>query len=196
MDSEIRIIFILITLVILVIAIIIALVILILNMIRMRRDNADLLKEVDTALNDGHYRKMQKVMDEADQRLKKHRHIADLKDKDLQAYVEEKFWELKLFKNPDITLKDAALSLGMTQEKLKSVFGADSPLGYFSDFITDLRLAEACTLLKEKPIYTIEAVAKDAGFSSRKTFQTRFKEKFIMTPSEFRLSQSSPNEKD
>ena len=62
-------------------------------------------------------------------------------------------------------------------------------------FISNRTLQLAVTALPwDKNNYTIEAVAKDAGFSSRKTFQTRFKDKFGMTPSQYRLSKSSPHE--
>lgn len=173
---------------------IIALFILINIVLRMRHDNANLLNQVDKLLNSSHYRDMVSVMDEADQRLRMHRHITDMTDTELQAYVENQFRQKKLYTNPELTLKEAAMKLGVTQEKLRSLFGSDSPLGFFSEYIANLRLSEACYLLKTKNNYTIEAVAKEAGFSSRKTFQTRFKNKFGMTPSQYRLSQSSSNE--
>ena len=145
-------------------------------------------------LSSSHYRDMQNMMDEAGERLRIRRQIAEMTDDDLLDYVEDCFRQQKFYKNPRLTLKEVAMDLGITQVKLKSLFGADSALGYFSDYITDLRLSEACFLLKDKKNFTIEAVANEAGFASRKTFQTRFKEKFGMTPSQYRLSITSPNE--
>lgn len=173
---------------------IIALIILISIVLRMRHDNVNLLKQVDQLLNSCYYRDMVSVMDEAEERLKMHRRIADMTGAELQAYVEDSFRQKKLYTNPELTLKDAAMNLGITQEKLRSLFGADTALGFFSEYLANLRLSEACYLLKTNNNYTIEAVAAEAGFSSRKTFQTRFKNKFGMTPSQYRLSKSSPNE--
>lgn len=179
---------------ILVIVAVIALFILIHIVVRLRRDNVFLLRQVDSILGNNHTRDMQNMMEEAGERLKVHRQLAEMTDAQLQVYVEDSFRQKKFHTNPNLTMKEAAMNLGITQERLKTLFGAGRPLGFFSDFVANLRLFEACQLLKSKNNYTIEAVAKDAGFSSRKTFQTRFKDKFGMTPSQYRLSKSSPHE--
>ncbi len=42
----------------------------------------------------------------------------------------------------------------------------------------------------QKPFYKIESISQDSGFSSRKTFQTIFKKRIGMTPSEYRMAAS------
>lgn len=46
----------------------------------------------------------------------------------------------------------------------------------------------AAKILKEKPNYSIEAVAKECGISVRQTFYRLFQKKFGMTPVEYRSS--------
>lgn len=194
MDIAFRSILIQVLMAVLLIVAVITLLILIRIVLRLRRDNVFLLKQMESLLSSSHYREMQNILDEAGERMRMHGRVSEMTDDELQGYVEDIFRQKKLYKNPDLTLKEAAMRLGMTQARLKSLFGADSALGYFSDFITDLRLSEACRLLKSDNNYTIEAMAKEAGFSSRKTFQTRFKNKFGMTPSQYRISEANAYE--
>lgn len=48
------------------------------------------------------------------------------------------------------------------------------------------RILERGSLLKSHPEYTIEGICKDAGFSSRRTFQSIFKSRLGVSPSEYR----------
>jgi len=164
------------------------------NMQKMKKDNILLMQQLDTAIKNSHSLKLIATIEEADLRLQQHKQLTSMTDEELQFYIEDQFRKKKLYTDPHLSFKEAALSLGITQDRLRAQFGKDKPLGYFSDYVAELRLIEACQILKEKPIYTMEAVAKDAGFASRKTFQTRFKEKFNMTPSQYRLSTSVTNE--
>jgi AraC-like DNA-binding protein len=58
----------------------------------------------------------------------------------------------------------------------------------FTEFINEYRVAVAIELLKD-PAYsnlTIEAIALDCGFGSKKSFNTAFKKLTLLTPSEYR----------
>mgnify|MGYP002621990860 FL=1 len=53
-------------------------------------------------------------------------------------------------------------------------------------FISDCRLEYACRLLKEHPEMTIDEVSAQSGFTVRKSFSRSFKQKYALTPSEYR----------
>ena len=56
----------------------------------------------------------------------------------------------------------------------------------FSGYINNKRLDYSIHLLKDYKRYTIEAVATDSGFSNVRSFYRIFREKYGMTPSEYR----------
>jgi AraC-like DNA-binding protein len=53
-------------------------------------------------------------------------------------------------------------------------------------YLDYLRLLRALKLLKEKPLYGIEAVAEEAGFNSVRTLQRKIQEAIGITPGQFR----------
>lgn len=60
----------------------------------------------------------------------------------------------------------------------------------FNKYINDLRLEYAAKLLRDKPEYTIEAIAEECGLPIAQTFYRNFSDKFGVTPNDFRLSLS------
>ena len=58
--------------------------------------------------------------------------------------------------------------------------------GNISNFLNDARLFHSTKLLTEHPEMPIAEVALASGFSNRVVFSRNFKERFAMTPSEFR----------
>lgn len=60
----------------------------------------------------------------------------------------------------------------------------------FSEVINSYRVEEAKNLLIQKPNYSIEGIAFEAGFGSKATFNRVFKKHTGLTPSEY-LSQNS-----
>ena len=56
----------------------------------------------------------------------------------------------------------------------------------FSDFVTDAKLAAAARMLSEHPEMTIARVAECFGYYNMNYFNTLFKKRFLMTPSQYR----------
>lgn len=111
---------------------------------------------------------------------------ATLPDDDLMEWIDERMDQTRLFLQKDLTLKTAARELGLTQKRIREAVKHDERYGSFSEYLTRKRLAYACQLLQHKPYYSIDSVASDAGFRARKTFQTVFKARLGMTPSQYR----------
>ncbi len=53
-------------------------------------------------------------------------------------------------------------------------------------YISNLRVLAALRLLREKPNYSIAAIAEEAGFGNVRTMQRRIQEAIGMTPAEYR----------
>ena len=56
----------------------------------------------------------------------------------------------------------------------------------FSGYINSKRLDYSIHLLKDSQTYTVEAIAIDSGFGNVRSFYRIFREKYGMTPSEYR----------
>lgn len=93
--------------------------------------------------------------------------------------------------NPDFTVKQLCLELGMSHShlhrKINKLTGQSA-----GKFIRSIRLAKAKTLLLD-PEQTITAVAYDTGFRDTDYFFRVFKQVFDMTPGEFRKDNASDN---
>ena len=107
-------------------------------------------------------------------------------DAQLMAWLEERIQENPLYQQPDLDLKTMAETLGISQRRILRLLKNQPKYGSFSSFITEKRLEKACELLRLHPEYTIESISQDAGFPSRRTFQTVFKNRLGMSPSEYR----------
>ena len=82
--------------------------------------------------------------------------------------------------------------MGISRTRLFSIFRdilGTTP----NDFIQDMRLKEAATLLKEAPFLNVTEISEKVGFNSAQYFRRCFKEKYKMSPVAFRNS-SGPND--
>ena len=91
----------------------------------------------------------------------------------------------QLFLNPDLT-RDMILRLTPVGKNrispLLQAFAGEN----FNGYINSLRLEYSLVLLKDFKNYTVEAVAIDSGFNNVRTYQRIFREKYGMTPAEYR----------
>ena len=91
----------------------------------------------------------------------------------------------QLFLNPDLT-RDMILRLTPVGKNrispLLQAFAGEN----FNGYINSLRLEYSLVLLKDFENYTVEAVAIDSGFNNVRTYQRIFREKYGMTPAEYR----------
>ncbi len=94
----------------------------------------------------------------------------------------------KLYKDPDITLPGLAEKVELSHHLLSQLI--NDRLGKnFNTFINEYRVAEVCRML-ENPANRdkLLAIAYDAGFRSKSTFNAFFKKCTGKTPSEYRKS--------
>lgn len=98
----------------------------------------------------------------------------------LERLMEEK----KPFKNPDLTIGEVAIELDLPKARLSQLLN-DNYGQSFSVYINKYRVEEAQLLLKEKDLYTVEAIGYEVGFGSRSSFFATFKQMTGFTPKKF-----------
>ena len=98
-----------------------------------------------------------------------------------------KIIEKELFLDPNITLKEVAIELGIPKHILSQYL--NEKLGKsFSTYINELRIEKAKGFLQTKTYFTIESIGYESGFNSKSTFFTAFKKVTGQTPSEYQKS--------
>jgi len=111
---------------------------------------------------------------------------ADMNDGELMAWIDQEMDERQLYTDSNLTLKTMAKALGLTQKRLGELFKNNEKYASLGDYLNEKRLLLACRLLRENPNWTIEAVGKEAGFGSRRTFQMEMKRRLGITPLQYR----------
>ncbi|KAA3436610.1 helix-turn-helix domain-containing protein [Rufibacter hautae] len=112
-----------------------------------------------------------------------------LKEEEGQLYLEQllSFMETeKPYLSPTLTIQELADKLGVSKHHLSQII--NNRLGKnFYDFINQYRVAEAQLLLVDPKFrhFTNLAVAEEAGFNSKATFNAVFKKQTGKTPSEY-----------
>jgi AraC-like DNA-binding protein len=96
----------------------------------------------------------------------------------------------KLYLNNDLSLNELANKLNTNTTYLSKVINEISHQN-FSSFLNHYRIKEACKLLLDPQSrnLTIEGIALSAGFNSKSAFNTAFKKRMKITPSEYLILQ-------
>ena len=96
--------------------------------------------------------------------------------------------EQQLYTNCDIKRQDVAQQIGISDRHLHDCIKNNTGMS-FTEYLNTLRLSYSRELLaNEGKNFTIDAVALDSGFKSRSNFYHLFREKYGLTPEEFRKS--------
>ena len=74
----------------------------------------------------------------------------------------------------------------ISKERLGAAFAKGSPYGSIQGFLGEVRLQHAAKLLAEQPDLPIADVATQSGFASYVVFARNFKQRFALTPTDFR----------
>ena len=104
--------------------------------------------------------------------------------------------EEKPFTNANLTLHELANTLSITSHNLSQIINTQLKQNFF-DFINHYRIEEVKEALvdPEKQHYTLLAIALEAGFNSKSSFNSVFKKHTKMTPFEYKqmIIQESPH---
>lgn len=101
--------------------------------------------------------------------------------------IEEVLVKQQFYKRDDASLTSLADELGVTTHHLSQVLN-ESLMISFQDLIARYRVREACRLLRDESHaqVKIENVANLVGYNSKSAFNTAFKKRTGLTPSEYR----------
>lgn len=106
-------------------------------------------------------------------------------DMDLLTTLHDFLKEEGRFLDSGLTMEQIARQLSVRQKKLNATLQAlkgTTLVGY----VRDMRMEYACDLLKNHPEMKVEAVAMQSGYNTPRQFMRAFKEKYNITPSEYR----------
>lgn len=109
-----------------------------------------------------------------------------LYDNALVARVEDYIRQSQVFRKTGLTVSDLASQLEVPNHKLSDLFNNHYKLN-FNTYINNMRVLYVKDRLEagEWKQFTLEAIAQDAGFSSRNTFSLAFKRIIGVTPSNY-----------
>ena len=112
--------------------------------------------------------------------------VADMTDEQLMGRIDAQIESLGLYRNPNVTLKEIAQALGLTQRRITLAIKSRRGDNTLAEYLNTKRLLEGCRLLVEQPNWTVDAVAHEAGFGGTTTFRTIFRNRFGMSPKQYR----------
>ena len=112
--------------------------------------------------------------------------VADMTDEQLMGWIDAQIESLGLYKNPNVTLKEISKALGLTQRRITQAIKTRREDNTLAEYLNAKRLLEGCRLLVEQPNWTVDAVAHEAGFGGTTTFRTIFRNRFGMSPKQYR----------
>ncbi len=90
----------------------------------------------------------------------------------------------ELYQQPRFSLRDLATATGMQEKTLSWAINQGAQKN-FSEYINQLRVDAACTLLTQGQPRSLLDLAYTVGFSSKSTFNAVFKKQTGLTPSQF-----------
>ncbi len=108
--------------------------------------------------------------------------MAEVREKIIQKLSEQ-----KLFTNPELTIKDLAGEINISERTVSTVINKSIGKNFY-DMINDYRIGEACRIFDTNmdPKLTVLEVLYQVGFNSKSSFNTQFKKKTGHTPSEYK----------
>ncbi len=112
--------------------------------------------------------------------------LQSMSDEVLLAWVDERMEKTRMYCDPNLTLKSVANSLGLTQKRLQQILKNDSRYKNLSEYLNEKRFLLAGRLLRDEPQWTMEAVAKEVGFSNRLMLHEMMKKRVGLTPAQYR----------
>jgi AraC-like DNA-binding protein len=109
-----------------------------------------------------------------------------LSDSELFEQLRRIIVEEELYLDPQFGRQQLMDRLHLSKESIGAAFSKGSQYASLASFVNEMRLIHGAKLLVEHPEKSISDVATASGFASNITFSHNFKERYALTPTEFR----------
>ncbi len=155
------------------------------EMIRLVSRNLDLSERLEENVE---FRRRADVARELLENNAERQRNADLQDdSQLMALIELRVEADRPHLKADFNAADLAHLLGVSQERLNRLFRHQSIHRTPEAYIDNLRVLAALKMLRDKPQWTIQAIADECGLGNVRTLQRRVQEVIGMSPMEYRM---------
>ena len=115
---------------------------------------------------------------------------ADLSDADLFERLSLIIMRDRLYLDPNLDRQALVDRFGLSKDRIGAAFSKGSQFKSLIEFLNDCRLPYAAKLLTEQPDLSISDVARESGFARADTLAANFKQRFTLTPSQYRMQQA------
>ena len=105
---------------------------------------------------------------------------------DLSQYIRSVIIRERLYLSTQFDRQAAIDYFHLSKERIGAAFSQGSEFPTIADFINHCRLEYAKELLAVSPEMTVDDIASASGFGTRRTFSRLFKERYSITPTEYR----------
>ena len=112
--------------------------------------------------------------------------LLTLSDSELFEQIRRIIVEEELYLDPLFSRQQLMDRLHLSKESIGAAFSKGSQYASLASFVNEMRLIHGAKLLVEHPEKSISDIATACGFGSNVTFSHNFKERYALTPTEFR----------
>ena len=105
---------------------------------------------------------------------------------ELSQHIRSVIIRERLYLNTQFDRQAAIDYFHLSKERIGAAFSQGSEFPTIADFINHCRLEYAKELLAVSPEMTVDDIASASGFGTRRTFSRLFKERYAITPTEYR----------
>ena len=105
---------------------------------------------------------------------------------ELSQHIRSVIIRERLYLNAQFDRQAAIDYFHLSKERIGAAFSQGSEFPTIADFINHCRLEYAKELLAVSPEMTVDDIASAAGFGTRRTFSRLFKDRYSITPTEYR----------
>jgi len=113
-----------------------------------------------------------------------------LSDEQLFQYINDIIVRERLFLNSNFDRQTIMDRFQLSKERVGAAFSKGSQYAKLTDYTQELRLEYSTLLMSTNPEKSVSQIALDCGFSSQAYYSRCFRQRFGMSPTEFRQSAS------
>ena len=151
-----------------------------------KRKNRALVRQIDEAMK---YKELYRLEHEQNAPAESQPAATDtgtLTNEQLFQHINEVIVRERLFLDPKFGRQTIIDRFQLSKDRASAAFSQGSSHDSLTDYVQELRLEHAARMLKEQPRASITQVASQSGFASAQYFSRRFRQRFGMSPSDYR----------